>query len=174
MKKQDGFTLVELMITIAIAAIVLSVGIPSFREIIQNNRAAVQSNELVTALSLARGESVKRGTDISVCASSDSATCSASTNWATGWIMFTDAGTNGSLDVGTDTLIQVWPALSSGTTLTSSSGDTFVQYNNNGQISDSSTVSFTLTVADCSGDNVRNISISTVGRVRRAPNSACP
>lgn len=174
MKTQNGFTLVELMITLAIAAILVSVGIPSFRSVIQTNRAATQTNELVTALNLARSEAVKRSSNISVCASSDSATCSASSNWATGWILFADAGTAGTFDGGTDTLIRVWSGLNGSTTLTSGSGDPFVQYRSNGQSSDASTVSFTLTVADCTGDNVRNISVSPQGRIRRAANSACP
>lgn len=156
------------------AAIILSVGIPSFRSVIQNNQAATQTNQLVTALNLARSESVKRGSNVSVCASTDSSSCSGSSNWATGWILFSDAGTAGAVDVGTDTIIRVWPSLSTSTVLTSGSADSFVQYRNNGQISDASNVSFTLTVTDCKGDNVRNINISQQGRIRRAPHTACP
>ena len=54
MKKQNGFTLVELMIGLAIAAIVLSIGVPSFGDLMRNNRMTTQVNELVGALNLAR------------------------------------------------------------------------------------------------------------------------
>ena len=65
---QRGFTLLELMITVAVLAILLSLGVPSFAETIRNNRVAAQTNELVTALSLARSEASKRGMPVSVCA----------------------------------------------------------------------------------------------------------
>jgi type IV fimbrial biogenesis protein FimT len=56
-----GFTLLELMITIAIAGILVGVAIPSFTSIITSNRLTAYANELVTALNLARNEAVKRG-----------------------------------------------------------------------------------------------------------------
>ncbi|HSH42747.1 MAG TPA: GspH/FimT family pseudopilin [Arenicellales bacterium] len=68
MKTHSGFTLVELMITLAIAAILLTVGLPSFQNILQNNRVTTQANGLVGALNLARSEAIKRGANISVTA----------------------------------------------------------------------------------------------------------
>ena len=59
--KSSGFTLVELMITLAIAGILVAVGIPSFNSTISSNRLTSYANELVTALNLARSEAVKRG-----------------------------------------------------------------------------------------------------------------
>jgi type IV fimbrial biogenesis protein FimT len=175
MKKQSGFSLVELLITLAVAAIIMSVGVPSFRSMTQNNRAATQTNQLVTAFNTARSESVKRGDEVTVCASADQATCSASSNWATGWILFADAGgTAGVFDAGTDTLIKVWPALGGNTVLTSSSADSFVQYEGNGRITNAAQVGFTLSVPGCTGNNVRNIQISIQGRVRQLPRTACP
>ena len=116
MKKQHGFTLVELLVTLSVAAILLSVGVPSFRDFVQNNRAATQANHLVLALNTARSESVKRGSRVSVCSSTDQSTCSASTNWATGWVLFTDnSGVSGARD-GSDVVIRVWDALIGSTT----------------------------------------------------------
>ncbi len=172
MKKQHGFTLVELMVTLSVAAIVLAVGVPSFRDFVQNNRAATQANHLVLAFNTARSESVNRGSRVSVCASTDQSTCSASTNWATGWILFTDdSGVNGDRD-GSDTIIRVWDTLSGSTTLTSN--DSFVQYLGSGQINHAGNVTFTLTLPDCTGNNVRNLSISPTGRVSSLPPTACP
>ena len=172
MKKLNGFTLVELMVTLSVAAIVLSIGIPSFRDFVQNNRAATQANHLVLAFNTARSESVKRGSRVSVCASTDQSTCSAGTNWETGWILFTDdSGANGSRDAA-DTIIRVWDSLSGSTTL--SSADSFIQYLGNGQINHAGNATFTLTLPDCTGDNVRNISISPTGRVSSLPPTACP
>ncbi len=61
-----GFTLIELMVTISIAAILLAIGVPSFQAIIENNRLATQSNELITAVNLARSEAIKRSCDITI------------------------------------------------------------------------------------------------------------
>lgn len=66
MRKYLGFTLLELMVTIAVLAIITTLGVPSFRELIQNNRVTTQANELVTALNFARAEAVKRGRPVGV------------------------------------------------------------------------------------------------------------
>ena len=66
MKLGRGFTLLELMVAIAVLAILATVGVPSFRALIQNNRVTTQANELVSALSFARTEAVKRGRDVEV------------------------------------------------------------------------------------------------------------
>ena len=61
-----GFTLLELMVTVAVAAILATVAVPGFRDLIQNNRVTTQTNELVTALNFARTEAVKRGRPVDV------------------------------------------------------------------------------------------------------------
>lgn len=66
MNRQTGFTLVELMITLVVMAILLTVGIPSFQAIFQNNRLATQANEMIGAINLARSEAIKRGVNVSV------------------------------------------------------------------------------------------------------------
>jgi type IV fimbrial biogenesis protein FimT len=66
MKFCRGFTLLELMAAIAVLAILATVGIPSFQTLIQNNRVTTQTNELVTALTFARAEAVKRGRSVQV------------------------------------------------------------------------------------------------------------
>ena len=58
--------MLELMVTIAVLAILVTVGVPNFRDLIQNNRVTTQANELVTALNLARTEAVKRGRNVQV------------------------------------------------------------------------------------------------------------
>jgi type IV fimbrial biogenesis protein FimT len=66
MQSSRGFTLIELMITVAILAILLGIGVPSFVDFIRNNRASTQANELATALNLARSEAVKRGLPVTL------------------------------------------------------------------------------------------------------------
>ena len=91
-----GFTLIELMVTIAVAAILLGIAVPSFQDLVIRNRLATKANELITALNLARSEAVKRGIWVTVCksanstASSSDCSDSGSVNWVQGWIVFVD------------------------------------------------------------------------------------
>ena len=66
MKMCRGFTLLELMVTVAVVAILATVAVPGFRDLIQNNRVTTQTNELVSALNFARTEAVKRGQRVEV------------------------------------------------------------------------------------------------------------
>lgn len=167
MKKLRGFTLVELMITLVIAVILLTIAVPSFITTIQNNRATAQANELVTALNLARSEAAKRGDSVSVCRSSDNASCSG--GWSDGWMVFQDVNDDGNFDAGTDTVLQVWDGLQGNATLTATAN--FVTFDRLGAANTATT--FTLTTPDCTGDQNRTISINATGKVN-ATRTACP
>ena len=115
-----GFTLLELMITLLIAGIILSIGVPSFRGVMQNQRMTSATNELVMSLNLAKSEAIKRVVYVSVCKSSNGVTCGdAATSWRDGWIVFANAtvANLGVRDFG-DELIRVYPSLRSEFALT--------------------------------------------------------
>ncbi|TNF61933.1 MAG: prepilin-type N-terminal cleavage/methylation domain-containing protein, partial [Burkholderiales bacterium] len=76
MRLQSGFTLIELMVTITVLAVLLGVGVPSFQATIQGNRITTAANDLVAALQYARSEAVRRGVNVTVCSSNDQSTCS--------------------------------------------------------------------------------------------------
>ncbi|RKZ99293.1 MAG: hypothetical protein DRQ43_00005 [Gammaproteobacteria bacterium] len=95
MKELNGFTLIELIITIALIAILFGIAVPSFVGMIQLNRDVAQVNSLQGNLRWARTEAIKQHVSVSTCASSDKLTCSGSTDWAAGWIIFTDQNNNG-------------------------------------------------------------------------------
>jgi len=159
-KNAGGFTIIELMFAITLLAILLAIGIPSYNEIINNNRVTAQNNELVTALQYTRSEALRKARPTTLCASADGATCSAVTNWATGWISFSDLNGDGTLN-GADVLLQVWPS-TNGLTLTSTTR-TFVRYSSSGM--PSGTETFSLKKPGCSGNKARRIDIGTTGRV---------
>ncbi|MBT8119350.1 MAG: GspH/FimT family pseudopilin [Gammaproteobacteria bacterium] len=95
MKKFSGFTLIELMITLFIVGILLAVGVPSMKTFMQSNQLVASTNELISALHVARSEAIKLNARVSICESSDGKTCDTTGSWKEGWIVFVD--TNGDL-----------------------------------------------------------------------------
>jgi len=160
MKRQTGFTIIELMITMILIAVVAAVAVPSFRTMVQNNRIATQANGFITAINLARSEAVKRGRDVYVSSSSGN------TAWGGGWRLWVDDNGNGSEDA--SELLRVFEALEGGTTLTSVNGHTEVRYLANGYIflanAGDPVPTFELRIPDCTGDSARDIEINFVGR----------
>ena len=94
---QAGFTLVELMVTLSIAVILLTIGVPSMIDLIRDARLASQSDQFASTLNLARTEAIKRRSNIKVCPSTTpnsdtSVLCDAgATAWATGWTVIDSA-----------------------------------------------------------------------------------
>ncbi|WNL45160.1 GspH/FimT family pseudopilin [Dyella sp. BiH032] len=94
MKRQGhrGFSVVELMIALAVAAILLVVGAPSFRDALRRNKVSATSNALLADIAYARSEAINRGNIVSICPSSDQKTCTANgTAYENGWLIYTYA-----------------------------------------------------------------------------------
>lgn len=100
--KNLGFTLVELMVTIAVVAIGAALAYPSFTNVIQSNRAATGANELIASLTLARSEALRHPSGVTVCTSADGASCGGS--WTDGWMVWVDKDGNGSYSASDDVL----------------------------------------------------------------------
>ena len=83
MKSVKGFTLIELMVTIAVAAILIGIAVPSFRGLIISNRLNTLSTEMVDAISFARSESIKRNRNIVLCraATAGANSCTSGSPW---------------------------------------------------------------------------------------------
>ncbi|EMP53924.1 type-4 fimbrial pilin related signal peptide protein [Marinobacter santoriniensis NKSG1] len=136
-RRETGFTMIELIITIVILAIVASYAVPSFQQTVLNNRLTAQINEVSSLIAYARSEASKLDSGvITVCSSTDSASCSGNAAWETGWIVFRDMDGDRTVDAGDDQILKVGGALSGGNTfrivdLTSDSGG-YVQFASNG------------------------------------------
>lgn len=89
MKQERGITLLEMMVTLAVAGILIALAAPQFRSMVQNNRITTQVNEFVTAVNMARSEAVRSGAPVTLCASQDQDSCAnpGDGDWAIGWIL---------------------------------------------------------------------------------------
>jgi len=98
-QKQRGFSLIELMITIAIAGILMSLALPSFKKTLQNSKLISMHNELLSSLSLTRNIAISRGSFATLCKSNQAGDdCDSDASWKDGWIIFLDRDNNGSVN----------------------------------------------------------------------------
>lgn len=177
-----GFTLIELVVTLAVAAILLTLAAPSMADLLRANRLASANNGLVTALNVARAEALRRGASVTVCPSANQRSCVGSTDWATGWVVFEDTATTGNpasppaSGAGSERLISSTPAVGDQFVLTAQ--DTWYRYAPTGSLSWSTAATaaertFTLRNTLCRGNGVREITVNRIGRIRSAA-KACP
>ncbi len=176
--KHRGFTLIELMITLFIAAILLTVGVPSFNGVIKNSRLATATNEFITAANLARSESIKRGVRVTVCKSNNGAACTNANNWDQGWIVFTDENNNAAYNNATETLLRVANGLGNNLVLSGNVNvANYISYVASGQ---SRTIGGGLQIGtvslcdDRAGNFGRNMALSSTGRLSLTTGVACP
>lgn len=110
--RNSGFTLMELMVTLALAAVILSIGAPSFNEFRRNNRLTGVGNEFLGAVQTARTEAIKRQVPVAVCPSGNptdaAATCTAGP--FSGWIVFVDTDNDCDRDAAED-VVRVGPTI---------------------------------------------------------------
>jgi type IV fimbrial biogenesis protein FimT len=127
-RKAGGFTLLELILTLSVAALLLSIGVPSFRALMMNSRMIAQTNEFITSVKMARSAAVRYQRDATICLSSDYdaavPTCDAGTDWSAGWIVWVDKNRDSA--TAADEILAVHEPLDGSTTLTSTATNRFV------------------------------------------------
>jgi type IV fimbrial biogenesis protein FimT len=130
--ENSGFTLVELVVVCSIVGILLAIGAPSFKYVTTANRVSSEINGLLGDLQFARAEAIKQGLTVSVCATSDGATClTTGSAWQSGWLIFTDTGTQGIID-GTDQILRIQKSFSGSDTLVVNHSIEYVSFNRDG------------------------------------------
>ncbi|WP_252176430.1 GspH/FimT family pseudopilin [Endozoicomonas sp. 4G] len=171
--KEQGFTLIELMITLLIAAIIVAMGLPQLREMSNSIRFSNIQQNLLSNLLYARSEAVKTGTNNIACASTDGATCSVTpTLWSQGWIIFTDENSNGAFDSGIDTLkrSQTTDSIASITW----SNSTPIVFQGDGTVNNTSSGTFLICDNLTTSKIAKGVTINLSGRVRSTDSVVCP
>lgn len=174
-RSESGFSLIEVMIVIAVLAILIGIALPSFRAAIQNNRITAQANELVTAFHLARSEALKRNRPVVLCASNNGSACAG--GWANGWIVAEDNAAPGTAPPSLAAVIRTWQAPEGGTTIAETDGVTIFRFLPRGEMDANIGIAFpasiAMTIPDCRGEQARNIFINRAGRVT-VETAQCP
>ena len=126
-----GFTMIELMVTVLVVAILFSVGVPSMRYVTSANRISSEINGLLGDMQFARGEAIKEGQTVTVCVSTNGTGCTGGTNWNGGWIVFQDPNANKVVDAG-EAVLRVQPTFTSNDTFVASGAVTSITFNREG------------------------------------------
>ncbi|NTV09648.1 MAG: prepilin-type N-terminal cleavage/methylation domain-containing protein [Zoogloea sp.] len=158
MKNASGFTLLELMITVLIAAILGSLAMPSFQLMLANTRISSAAGDFSADLALARAEAMRRGVTVNVCGSSNATACNA--GWTSGWIVID----------GNNALIRTHPALDTGYTVTASGNATIFAFRTSGYPDAARTWTLCRNGIGATG---RTVTVSAAGRTSLA-NFVCP
>ena len=176
-----GFTLIEMMITVAIAALLLTIAVPSFEGFITNNRLSTQANAFVGALQLARSEAIKRNLSVTVCKSGDGQDCSNNASgFEQGWIVFADPNDSGTHDSG-ETIIKTNQGMPQRMSLICVIGNTNnlcqngeepIRYRADGTVAPVNNPR--LRLCQQGNNNRRDIVVSRTGRVRVTTTGNCP
>lgn len=163
--QQTGVTMIELMIVVAIAAILATIAAPSFSDFINNTRLTSMMTQLTGDLNRARSEAIKRNLWVMVCARSTDTACGA--DWNNGWLVCYDENRDDACDAGTASNpnpIAVRPALNSNLTLVGSAAS--IRFNPNGTQGIVGAATLTLN-GTWTGAQAKTASIAATGHISR-------
>ena len=146
---RSGFSLIELMVTIALVSLLLTLGVPSFNALLRTISLNTQANNFVAAINLARSEAIRRNTVVTLSASADNLT---QHHWEAGWQIWVDGNGNGILDNGE--LLRGFPDMGGGVL---SSNTSLLRFNSEARV-------FSLRPDECRNEPSRDINITVAGR----------
>jgi type IV fimbrial biogenesis protein FimT len=162
-RRAAGITLIEMLTVISIAAILTSMGVSTYRSVTNSNRIASEINSLLGTLEFARYEAIREGQTVTVCISTDGATCTGGTSWQSGWITFTDSNGNGAVDAG-EPVLRTQTAFTGNDTFMANNSVSAITFNREGFASGIANGTL-VTLHDVTGNSkwTRCLSVTLVG-----------
>jgi len=168
-----GMTLIEVLVTLSVLAILLAIGVPAFNQFVVSNRLSAYSSDMLSTLTLARSEAIKRNSRVVLCKSADGESCAAAGSWNQGWIVFADPNNNANRDAGEQAVYKV-ATLQSGYAFDGVNGFIgSVSYDTQGGVTQAGTVTLCPPAPAASGQG-REIVVSASGRPRESKIASCP
>jgi type IV fimbrial biogenesis protein FimT len=170
--RERGFNLIEVMVTLLVISVVVTMGAPSLADFINEMRLSAATNDLLSFFNYARSEAAKRGSRVTVCLSNDLSTCDTTgVDWAQGAVAFVDSNSNGQVNVG-ETVVRVLNP-TNGVTIfanTAFATDYYFAYRPSGAASSQGSLRLCR-----SGRKARDVSINAVGRpMSQVTTTVCP
>jgi len=162
-----GVTLVETLVVMGIVAILMAIGIPSYRYVTNANRISAEINGLLGDLQFARSEAIKQGRTVSVCVSTDQSSCSTASpdlNWHKGWIVYSDMNGNGAIDAPGEVL-RAQKAFTGTDTFAANNSIGAINFNREGFATVTNGTLITLHASTASQGSTRCLSVTLVGLI---------
>ncbi|MCQ4322063.1 GspH/FimT family pseudopilin [Stutzerimonas stutzeri] len=159
MRYSRGFTLIEWMVTISVLAILLSIVVSSFTNLLLANRVQTAKTDVLVALQFARSEAVKRGEKVHICQSANGNACGSATEWAKGWLVEAESGG----------VLRIWNSVPAGVTISGPATTISFKADGTTDIKPTSSESdagtdFAIAPSPCSGQTKYGVNINAVGR----------
>jgi type IV fimbrial biogenesis protein FimT len=157
-----GFTLIEMLVTIAILSIVMMLAVPSFNDATLGSRLSSYANGLISSAYLARAEAVKRNSPVTLCVSANGATCTTG-GWEQGWIV-----------LATSAVLQSQPSLPSGLKITEKDGKSTIVFQPTGVGATDAELTVCQSIPSAGGQE-RIVTLSVTGRasIKRIAAGVC-
>ncbi|MEC9341426.1 MAG: GspH/FimT family pseudopilin [Pseudomonadota bacterium] len=176
---QQGVTLNELLLALAVGAVLVGLAVPAFTALTKNNRLITETNTLIGHINLARSEAIKRNQPVALCRSADptaaNPVCGGSANdWTSGWIVFVDDDDNGVFDGDLAKLLRRWAPSTSVTIRTNSTVNNNLQIDRRGGTNEGGNSGVFAICDDRGVGSGRQINVGPVGRPElQKPPSDC-
>lgn len=172
-KRSSGFTITELMIVVAILAILGGLALPGFQSFMASSRLTTAANEMLAAIMSARSEAIKRGKRVVLCKSSDASTCDNALNWSSGWIVFVDDN-NDAARANTEELLRVGQSTAAVTATADANVANYISFAARGSALLTSGASQGGNITLCiTGQSSRQLVLITTGRVSVVRGGTC-
>lgn len=163
---ESGVTLVELMITLAVLAVLLAVAVPSFATLIASSRLTTSTNELLSAMAQSRSEALRRGQRVVLCIQNPNnpGQCMNAGNWEQGWMAFVDLDRDGTLDANEDLILST-PRQAADLSIPEQNGQLTAVYLPSGRIQDGRVIRICSTSTALTDNNrARDITVTAAGQ----------